>query len=624
MTPDWCEIQLTYSNHVITIKSLNRITFKDRERGPIGGPIENGAGSDVDLVKIVNSFQNYEFIRKCFNYGYYHLLSMPINEDLKRLAEPPPYSNGRVCLCLNLARLKKSSSPKKKGRVKQQDVLPRSVDIIKELIECCVLHFRGFDSGLNLSAINFNPRLFMSPDDASTFFFWLCRNLCLEKNNIPMGLIETICEEDLNAQFDAGFLRLYARDRITPKMAKRQSKVVRKLTNVIREKTNLDIELELFGSSVNMLGTSNSDLDICMTLRNDPTGKDVNCKAILKRVLNSVLWKNQDIRTQPITPILRTRVPILKFNYEGYAVDLSMYNQCAVHNSKLLRSYALIDKRFPQLFYLVKQYARSCGIACAATGSLSSYAWALMVIHFLQQLDPPILPVLQEKQEEHIIEVDGCNVWFDESFDPSSMIRNQDCLTSLFRQFLQYYEYFDFGNYVISIRTSSLMTKSEKNWKACLMAIEDPFELNYNLGRRLRKQMASYIIRSFSEAYDHIGDIQMRCLHGRPRLSGTDNFRMFFDGRAIMGCDPPIRKCGYCHEAGHRVKNCPEKLRKQSIQKLDPKLQVLENNSNKMNNNQRDEGKRKQKHKSRSKSKSKPKVEPGQTAMLESLNQNQQ
>ena len=32
----------------------------------------------------------------------------------------------------------------------------------------------------------------------------------------------------------------------------------------------------------------------------------------------------------------------------------------------------------------------------AATGSLSSYAYILMLIHYLQQVKPPVLPVLQK------------------------------------------------------------------------------------------------------------------------------------------------------------------------------------------------------------------------------------
>lgn len=39
-----------------------------------------------------------------------------------------------------------------------------------------------------------------------------------------------------------------------------------------------------------------------------------------------------------------------------------------------------------------------CDIGDASRGSLSSYAYTLMVLFFLQQRNPPVIPVLQEVQ----------------------------------------------------------------------------------------------------------------------------------------------------------------------------------------------------------------------------------
>ena len=35
-------------------------------------------------------------------------------------------------------------------------------------------------------------------------------------------------------------------------------------------------------------------------------------------------------------------------------------------------------------------------MADASVGSLSSYAYILMLLHYLQRTDPPVIPVLQE------------------------------------------------------------------------------------------------------------------------------------------------------------------------------------------------------------------------------------
>lgn len=51
---------------------------------------------------------------------------------------------------------------------------------------------------------------------------------------------------------------------------------------------------------------------------------------------------------------------------------------------------------FQCLGYAMKYFAKLCDIGDASRGSLSSYAYILMVLHFLQQCKPPVIPVLQE------------------------------------------------------------------------------------------------------------------------------------------------------------------------------------------------------------------------------------
>lgn len=45
----------------------------------------------------------------------------------------------------------------------------------------------------------------------------------------------------------------------------------------------------------------------------------------------------------------------------------------------------------------LKWWAKSVGIIGASFGYLSSYALTLMIIAFLQNTQPPVLPCLQEK-----------------------------------------------------------------------------------------------------------------------------------------------------------------------------------------------------------------------------------
>ena len=63
---------------------------------------------------------------------------------------------------------------------------------------------------------------------------------------------------------------------------------------------------------------------------------------------------------------------------------------------------------------MVKEFAKKCDIGDASRGSLSSYAYILMLIFYLQQVKPPVVPVLQELYDQSSPQkiVDGWNAWF--------------------------------------------------------------------------------------------------------------------------------------------------------------------------------------------------------------------
>lgn len=119
-----------------------------------------------------------------------------------------------------------------------------------------------------------------------------------------------------------------------------------------------------------------------------------------------------------VMPITSAKVPIVKLRHRptGLEADISLYNQLGRRNSQLLSTYCAIDPRvrvrwadslfirslsttfflLQVLGYMTKLLAKQCDIGDASRGSLSSYAYTLMVIHYLQQVKPPVIPVLQE------------------------------------------------------------------------------------------------------------------------------------------------------------------------------------------------------------------------------------
>ena len=166
----------------------------------------------------------------------------------------------------------------------------------------------------------------------------------------------------------------------------------------------------------------------------------------------------------------------------------------------MLRTYASIDNRVKTLGYVVKEFAKKCDIGDASRGSLSSYAYILMLLYYLQQVQPPVIPVLQELQhprsgkDKPVKIVDGWNAWFYDDLLRLKDVwpglgRNRMSVAELWLGFLSFYAVdFDDASLVICTRMSRPLSKFEKMWNSPCIAIEDPFDLSHNLGAGISRK----------------------------------------------------------------------------------------------------------------------------------------
>ncbi|KAG7481113.1 hypothetical protein MATL_G00063350 [Megalops atlanticus] len=321
-------------------------------------------------------------------------------------------------------------------------------------------------------------------------------------------------------------------------------------------------KLRLFGSSKNGFGFKQSDLDICMVLEGRDTAEGLDCIGIIDSLA-------RDLRRHPglrnILPITTAKVPIVKFFHvrTGLEGDISLYNTLALYNTRLLACYAAIDPRVRQLCYVMKVFAKVCDIGDASRGSLSSYAYTLMVLFFLQQRNPPVIPVLQEiydgpKKPE--VMVDGWNVYFFEDLEElprrwPQYGTNKESIGELWLGLLRFYtEEFDFREHVICIRRKQPLTTFKKQWTSKYIVIEDPFDLNHNLGAGLSRRMTNFIMKAF---------INGRRVFGTPvKVFPSDyssKMEYFFDPEVLTEGElaPNDRCCRVCGKIGHFMKDCP-------------------------------------------------------------------
>jgi terminal uridylyltransferase len=205
----------------------------------------------------------------------------------------------------------------------------------------------------------------------------------------------------------------------------------------------------------------------------------------------------------------------------GIQTDINFFNPLGIHNTQMLRCYSLCDPRVRPMVLFVKSWVKRRKINSSYSGTLSSYGFVLMVLHYLINIaNPPVLPNLQLPWRPHdnctahgvdSAQIEGWEVDFwrreeeiKEAAKRGVLTRNTQTLGTLLAGFFQYYSSqggypsFHWMGQVLSLRTKGgLLSKEEKGWvKAVteqgagkqvqhryLFCIEDPFEQSHNVAR---------------------------------------------------------------------------------------------------------------------------------------------
>ncbi len=252
--------------------------------------------------------------------------------------------------------------------------------------------------------------------------------------------------------------------------------------------------LVVFGSSASGLSLKSGDYDLCLII------PSVDEKKAIKKISSMLRGQGMD----SVESITNAKVPLVKFSdpRSGLQVDISINNSLALHNTKLLEAYCKLDKRVKELVTCVKYWALHRNLCDAWSGTLSSYAWTILVINHLIQEN--VIPNLQQSDNRTIANVDGIEYDLTINTNASLNDANEAEVAELLASFFYRYATREWDKSVISIRNGGDLTRKEKGWRneppSAIevinsdntkmgnhhMAIEDPFDIDVDLCRVLR------------------------------------------------------------------------------------------------------------------------------------------
>ncbi|KAF9093838.1 hypothetical protein BGX29_009783 [Mortierella sp. GBA35] len=278
---------------------------------------------------------------------------------------------------------------------------------------------------------------------------------------------------------EEGIMELYQRLVPGQEYMNKRAKLIQKLQGILNAGfPGQQLRLEVFGSYASGLGSESSDADLCITTEYfEQTASYNNVRNVAR-----VLQRGGMIQVQPI---MNARVPIVKFvdPVTRTNCDVNTNHVLGIHNSELIRCYTMIDHRVRPFLYCVKALVKKQGINDSSQSWLSSYAYVMMAIGFLQAQEPPILPALQAQPESQMTELyiqmnhegrggrDVINCTFDR--DPGRYANfgaaNTKPLGKLLIEFFEFYSrFYDYQTMEVNVRVGGGVQVREEITKANL------------------------------------------------------------------------------------------------------------------------------------------------------------
>ncbi|CAL1277675.1 unnamed protein product, partial [Larinioides sclopetarius] len=158
--------------------------------------------------------------------------------------------------------------------------------------------------------------------------------------------------------------------------------------------------------------------------------------------------------------------------------------------SNMLKAVCDGKPKIKKLVIAIKLWAEACEINETECGKLHSVGFILLVLHYLQQLDKPLLPLLDVSSKNW-----GLN---------ELPVKNDSSVGELWLGLLKYYGYkFNWNEHVVTVTHKAPVTKTSKLWDVSWIAIEDPFSEKNIAESVVQSDTAEFITSCFKRSYQY-------------------------------------------------------------------------------------------------------------------------
>lgn len=250
-----------------------------------------------------------------------------------------------------------------------------------------------------------------------------------------------------------------------------------KISAIVAEKVE-GCTLTIYGSTLYCMGIKGSDLNLMLKAKTERDCR-IAMHYLISRLQGEFMIEFNENGDGTISKLI-----LIDYSRTNFKCEILPNSIASIHLTKLISKYIEIDPRATKLMCLFRYWGKVCGIDQPTRGTFPGFAFYLMVIYYLQQCEPPVLPVLQE---------DAPVLFEDHNFDrhgptsvhnllPTVVKENKESLASLWVKMFKFFG-FNFNSKVIQIHQRKPLLRKDHGWNGLLMkfAIADPFSPKKNL-----------------------------------------------------------------------------------------------------------------------------------------------